>query len=193
MIEEELKQEAEEYLKQKLEERKDKFVFELPEVYIKDVKETYLASAEPREKRIDILSQHILELQADKGRLTDRVKELEYQLTHRNCLDCSNHSSKLRMRTLELEKENAELEETLRTYNGCGDWDNDFHTCRVYLQHEELQMYIHQLTTAKEIMQKLIANAPDTYSGTNIELQQKKMFAFQNAINKAEQFLSEVE
>ena len=93
----------------------------------------------------------------------------------------------------EIYKENAELKETLRTYNGCGDWDNDFHTCRVYLQHEELQMYIHQLTTAKEIMQKLIANAPDTYSGTNIELQQKKMFAFQNAINKAEQFLSEVE
>ena len=38
-----------------------------------------------------------------------------------------------------LEKERAELQETLKTYNGCGDWDNDFHTCRVYLQHEELQ------------------------------------------------------
>lgn len=32
-----------------------------------------------------------------------RIAELEYQLTHRNCVDCSNHSSKLRMRTLELE------------------------------------------------------------------------------------------
>ena len=30
-------------------------------------------------------------------------------ITHRNCLDCSNHSSKLRMRNLELEKENTEL------------------------------------------------------------------------------------
>lgn len=38
-----------------------------------------------------------------------------------------------------LQGENAELKETLKTYNGCGDWDNDFHTCRVYLQHEELQ------------------------------------------------------
>jgi hypothetical protein len=46
------------------------------------------------------------------------------------------------------------------------------------------------LTEAKEIMQKLIANAPDTYSGTNIELQQKKMFSFQDAVNKAEQFLN---
>ena len=49
-------------------------------------------------------------------------------------------------------KENAELKETLKTYNGCGDWDNGFHTCRVYLQHEELQMYIAQLTTAKELL-----------------------------------------
>ena len=48
----------------------------------------YKDGAEPREKRIT---------------------ELKYQLTHRNCLDCSNHSSKLRMRNLDLEKENAEL------------------------------------------------------------------------------------
>lgn len=34
----------------------------------------------PREMQIDILSQHILELQADKGRLTDRVRELELQI-----------------------------------------------------------------------------------------------------------------
>ena len=44
---------------------------------------------------------------------------------------------------------------------------------------------------AKEIIQKLIANAPNTYSGTDIELQQKKMFSFQDAVNKAEQFLKE--
>ena len=43
-----------------------------------------------------------------------QIAELEHQLTHRNCLDCSNHSSKLRMRTLELEKENAELKELLK-------------------------------------------------------------------------------
>lgn len=35
--------------------------------------------------------------------------ELKHQLEHRNCLDCSNHSSNLRMRNLDLEKENAEL------------------------------------------------------------------------------------
>lgn len=48
-----------------------------------------------------------------------------------------------------------------------------------------------QLIKAKEIIQQLIANAPNTYSGTNIELQQKKMFSFQDAVNKAEQFLEE--
>jgi len=47
------------------------------------------------------------------------------------------------------------------------------------------------LAKAKEIMQKLITNAPNTYSGTNIELRQKKMFSFQDAVNKAEQFLKE--
>ena len=82
--------------------------------------------------------------------------ELKHQLKHRNCLDCSNHSSNLRIRNLELEKENAELKEALKTYNGCGDWDNDFHTCRVYLQHEELQMYIEQLTKAKELLAKWV-------------------------------------
>jgi len=59
--------------------------------------------------------------------------------------------------TLKLQKKNAELKETLKTYNGCGDWDNDFHTCRVYLQHEELQDYIEQLTKAKEIIKYLLS------------------------------------
>lgn len=49
------------------------------------------------------------------------------------------------------------------------------------------------LDKAKELLQKLITNAPDTYSGTNIKLQQKKMFSFQDARNKAERFISEVE
>lgn len=48
-----------------------------------------------------------------------------------------------------------------------------------------------KIKTAKEIIKKLITNAPDTYSGTNVELQQSKMFAFQNAVNEAEDFLKE--
>lgn len=43
------------------------------------------------ELKQDILSQHILELQADKGELTDRVKELEAQSEKKKC--CGNCKS----------------------------------------------------------------------------------------------------
>ena len=84
----------------------------------------------------------------------------------------------------DLEKENAELKETLKTYNGCGDWDNDFHTCRVYLQHEELQYYMEQLTKAKELLNRFIETSNPIY----FEEDRQKVKA------EAEQFLnSEVE
>lgn len=44
-----------------------------------------------------------------------------------------------------------------------------------------------------ELIKALIENHPDTYSGTDIEKQQQKMFRFQNAVNKAEQFIQENE
>ena len=45
--------------------------------------------AEPREKQIAELSKHIVELQEDKGELTDRVKELEAQIEKlKNCINC---------------------------------------------------------------------------------------------------------
>jgi uncharacterized Fe-S radical SAM superfamily protein PflX len=37
----------------------------------------YLAGAEPREKRITVLSERCTQLQKDKGELTDKVNELE--------------------------------------------------------------------------------------------------------------------
>ena len=85
----------------------------------------------------------------------------------------------------ELEKENAELTETLKTYNGCGDWDNDFHTCRVYLQHEELQMYIDQLTKAKEIIKNLLILKDDHFGNTKMEWRVE-------VTEQAEQFLKEI-
>lgn len=39
---------------------------------------------------VNMLSRHILELQADKGRLTDKVKELERQIEKMKC--CYNCS-----------------------------------------------------------------------------------------------------
>ena len=38
---------------------------------------------------VNMLSRHILELQADKGRLTDSVRELEAQIEKmKNCFNC---------------------------------------------------------------------------------------------------------
>ena len=87
----------------------------------------------------------------------------------------------------ELEKENAELKETLKTYNGCGDWDNDFHTCRVYLQHEELQEYIMQLEQAKEIITKI---EKIFYSGENAV---KRLSKISDILGQAEQYFKEIE
>ena len=44
-----------------------------------------------------------------KSELEKENAKLKNKLEHRNCLDCSNHSSKLRMKTLELEKECANV------------------------------------------------------------------------------------
>lgn len=43
------------------------------------------------------------------------------------------------------------------------------------------------------LIKLLIENCPDTYSGTNIERQQQKMFLFQGAVYKAEEFIKEYE
>ena len=44
-----------------------------------------------------------------------------------------------------------------------------------------------------ELIKELTENCPDTYSGTDIEKQQQKMFRFQNAVYKAEEFIRENE
>lgn len=97
------------------------------------------------------------------------------------------YMNKQRDHITELEKENAELKETLMTYNGCGDWDNDFHTCRVYLQHEELQMYIDQLTKAKEIIKELVWVEYNDFTNGDYSNELSKV------LEQAEQFLKEIE
>ena len=72
--------------------------------------------------------------------------ELEYQLTHRNCVDCSNHSSKLRMRNLDLEKENAEL----KTRN-----QELLQSC------EGATMMYKDLQKAKEIIKEMLSILPE--------------------------------
>ena len=81
--EEQLKKEAKKWLRKFLlcnDCKRKCHCIELNAYCEEQVLKAYIDSAKPREKQIDILSQHILELQADKGNLTDRVKELEVQI-----------------------------------------------------------------------------------------------------------------
>lgn len=78
---------------------------------------------------------------------------------------------------VELEIENAELKETIRHFNPCGDWDNDVHDCE--FRHYAME-YGSRLVKAKEIMQKL-CDIVCGRSGDDWEL-----------IKQAEQFLREV-
>ena len=83
--------------------------------------EIILATIEDRNSMImcfsnpPILTEETVEV--DIKRIADLEKEnaeLRNKLEHRNCLDCSNHSSKLRMKTLELEKECTKAKEIIR-------------------------------------------------------------------------------
>ena len=53
----------------------------------KVVLQSYLASAEPREKQIQIDAEQIRALQKQNGELTDKVKELEAQIEKIKCLN----------------------------------------------------------------------------------------------------------
>ena len=84
-----------------------------------------------------------------------------------------------------LERENAELIETIRKGTFCGDWNDDVHMCQMYLKHEELQMYIHKLTKAKEIIQHFV----DECKMCRAYPEKYKMWY--QEIEEAEQFLKE--
>lgn len=93
MTREKLKKEAEEYADEKC---KDCYMCSYSECKNpykicqrrKDRKQAYLASAEPREKQIQIDAEQIRVLQKQNGELTDRVKELESQIEKMKC--CEN-------------------------------------------------------------------------------------------------------
>ena len=91
MTKEELEKEAEKYFKSICEDYNEEYERTGKRHYWVgfDIKKAYLAGAEPREKQITGLSKHILELQKDKGNLTDRVRELEQEIEKmKKYLDC---------------------------------------------------------------------------------------------------------
>ena len=94
MTKEELEKEAEEWLN-KWElcnkcDHKAECIEECSYCYLV-VKRAYLAGAEPREKEIKVFGERCLQLQKDKGNLTDKCKELEAQLNKLKPYRCKNH------------------------------------------------------------------------------------------------------
>lgn len=112
-----------------------------------------------------------------------RIAELEHQLTHRNCLDCSNHSSNLRMRNLELEKENAELKEQCSILADCN-------TCISACKTENIEMK-NNLTKAKEIIKKFseFVNNENEYDP---ERPQEYTDLWNKLCEETEQFLKDI-
>ena len=91
MTKEELKQEAEKSLDKRL----GTYAYIRKQDCYTNYVDGYIDSAEPREKRIAKLEKKVkslgercLQLQKDKGNLTDRVKELEAQVEKMRC--CGN-------------------------------------------------------------------------------------------------------
>lgn len=55
---------------------------------------------------------------------------------------------------------------------------------------EELQK---KIIRSEFIIKRLLVNRPDTYSGTDVMTNQTKMFAFDNAVKDAIEYLEELE
>ena len=74
-------------------------------------------------------------LEEENEQLREQIEELKENLKHRNCLDCSNHSSNLRMRNLELE---AQIEKMKCCYN-CKHSRTDYEHCNTN-KHEKWEL-----------------------------------------------------
>ena len=108
---------------------KEELENEAEEIYLKTDKEFmdcqdegeifnlgYLASAEPREKQIQIDAEQIRALQKQNGELTDRVKELEAQIEKMKC--CENCGKEFTKECVWWKRA-----EENRQINTCKDWE----------------------------------------------------------------------
>lgn len=124
-----------------------------------------------------------------------------FEVGQKNCNCVHTDNSKVIER---LEGENASLKEKLaeviETFvsSSSGD-DFEMAECaREIMEIMNISCYRHgkvtsKLTEAKDLLRQLIDNAPNTYSGTDICLQQKKMFTFQKAVNNTVELLKEID
>ena len=116
----------------------------------------YLASAEPREKQIQIDAEHIIALQKQNGELTDKVKELEeklanadYQLEGRD-LEIKELEQKLeteRNSRIALVNKIAELEAQIEKMKCC-------ENCKYYNNHYNEVVCKRQVINCKRILRQ---------------------------------------
>jgi chromosome segregation ATPase len=116
MTKEELKQEAEDKYNERLRQNGYKVDYK-NETYI----DGYVDSAEPREKEIKSLGERCLQLQKDKGNLTDRVNDLEEKL--------ANADYQLEGRDLEIKEPKAQIEEMKCCFN-CKHSRTEYEHCK---------------------------------------------------------------
>lgn len=95
-------------------------------------KNGYLAGAEPREKEIKSLGKRCLQLQKDKGNLTDRVRELEQQIEqakkdkvveHFESYGQCRDSRRIAELEAQIEKMKCLNEEIIKALNECLDYE----------------------------------------------------------------------
>lgn len=145
----------------------------------------YLASAEPREKQIQIDAEQIRALQKQNGELTDKVKELEKENAElkKACDETQELLDKQIEATYKLDKENAELKEVI---------DNDVDK-KIYVQLAKkanlADVQKEQLAKAKELLERLLI----TSCNSDVLNLLPNCSEVLRVRVEAEQFLSEVE
>ena len=66
-----------------------------------------------------------------------------------------SNNEELKKELTEKDKQNAELKRERETINPCGDWNSDVHMCQMYVTHDEIQDYCHEIAELKAQIEKM--------------------------------------
>ena len=103
----------------------------------KDLRKSFIAGVNLMQKENDRLAKHILELQKDKGELTDKVKDLEWQLQ-----EVAKDNDYYQEENKRLEQENNRLLDVINNQD---------------VKIADLEKKVNQLEQAKQIINELLA------------------------------------
>ena len=66
-----------------------------------------------------------------------------------------SNDEELKKELTEKDKQIAELKRERGTINPCGDWNSDVHMCQMYVTHDEIQDYCHEIAELKVQIEKM--------------------------------------